>query len=65
MDSSLGLVGQVDCLVLNVYSANVYKNNLELKPVMVFIHGGAFIFGSGLMGAERFMDYDIVRLRTR
>jgi carboxylesterase type B len=32
-------------------------------PVMVFVHGGGFVQGSGglgFFGAERFMDYDVV-----
>ena len=37
----------------------------QLRPVMVWIHGGGFMFGSGngetdLYGPEYFMDKDIV-----
>jgi para-nitrobenzyl esterase len=35
-----------DCLYLNVYEPTATKNGAKL-PVMVWIHGGAFIFGSG------------------
>src|SRR5271154_5859485 len=35
-----------DCLYLNVYEPAGAKNGAKL-PVMVWIHGGAFIFGSG------------------
>ncbi len=35
-----------DCLYLNVYEPTAAKNGVKL-PVMVWIHGGAFIFGSG------------------
>ncbi|HTE39431.1 MAG TPA: carboxylesterase family protein [Steroidobacteraceae bacterium] len=35
-----------DCLYLNVYMPANSLSNLKL-PVMVWIHGGAFIFGSG------------------
>jgi para-nitrobenzyl esterase len=35
-----------DCLYLNVYEPTAAKNGAKL-PVMVWIHGGAFIFGSG------------------
>jgi para-nitrobenzyl esterase len=35
-----------DCLYLNVYEPAAAKNGAKL-PVMVWIHGGAFIFGSG------------------
>jgi len=35
-----------DCLYLNIYEPADIKSNAKL-PVMVWIHGGAFIFGSG------------------
>jgi para-nitrobenzyl esterase len=35
-----------DCLYLNVYEPAASKNG-DKRPVMVWIHGGAFIFGSG------------------
>ncbi len=34
-----------DCLYLNVWTGA--KNNKEKRPVLVFIHGGAFMSGSG------------------
>ncbi|KAH9641207.1 hypothetical protein HF086_004594 [Spodoptera exigua] len=37
--------GSEDCLFLNVYTPNVAPDTL--LPVVVFIHGGAYIFGSG------------------
>ncbi|XP_063867418.1 cholinesterase 1-like [Scylla paramamosain] len=37
--------GQEDCLYLNVYTPRPYKSNL---PVMVFIHGGAYMVGSAM-----------------
>merc|ERR1719193_2031688 len=37
-----------DCLILNIYTPDVKQ---PILPVMVFIHGGGFIFGSG-------SDYD-------
>ena len=40
-----------DCLFLNVYAPQVLDD--EKYPVMVFIHGGAFILGSGT-----FQDYN-------
>jgi para-nitrobenzyl esterase len=67
------VIGQEDCLVLNVYvpdnnnknnnNENNNNNNNELLPVMFFIHGGAFFVGSGskdLFGPERFLDYGVV-----
>ncbi|XP_033219238.1 esterase FE4-like isoform X2 [Belonocnema kinseyi] len=40
-----GVTGSDDCLYLNVYTKSV-ENNIPF-PVMVWIHGGGFIFGSG------------------
>nr|XP_022899693.1 juvenile hormone esterase-like isoform X1 [Onthophagus taurus] len=37
--------GQEDCLYLNVYTPNLRPKSL--LPVLVFIHGGSFIEGSG------------------
>lgn len=36
-----------DCLYLNIWTPKVTPDNSGHLPVMVFIHGGAFIFGSG------------------
>jgi len=39
------ILGSEDCLSLNIFAPS---NDLNaLKPVMVWIHGGAFVFGSG------------------
>ena len=38
--------GSEDCLYLNVYKPNVADDS-QLIPVMVWIHGGGFISGSG------------------
>lgn len=40
------LVGQEDCLVLNVFA----PADAADAPVMVFIHGGAFVQGAGTLG---------------
>ncbi|XP_033228891.1 esterase FE4-like [Belonocnema kinseyi] len=39
------IVGSEDCLYLNVFTPNVFKAHY-LLPVMVWIHGGAFVGGS-------------------
>ena len=59
------VVGQEDCLVLNVYVPGKVKPRKDghLLPVMYFIHGGGFFLGSGssdFFGPERFLDYDVV-----
>ena len=53
--------GKEDGLVVNVNTPNLQPK--ELLPVMVFIHGGGYVSGSGtrgLYGADNFMDKDIV-----
>ena len=57
------IVGQEDCLVLNVYVPGKPRKDAHLLPVLFFIHGGAFFLGSGApdwYGPERFLDYDVV-----
>lgn len=41
------LTGNEDCLYLNVYSPLLPSPDVELIPVMVWIHGGGFVIGSG------------------
>lgn len=36
--------GDEDCLHVNVYTKNLTPD--KLAPVMVYIHGGAFMYGS-------------------
>nr|AJN91196.1 carboxylesterase [Cnaphalocrocis medinalis] len=53
------IVGSENCLFVNVYTPNL--NAGSNLPVVVFIHGGAFMYGtSSLYGAENFMDRDVV-----
>ncbi|XP_060801235.1 juvenile hormone esterase-like [Amyelois transitella] len=53
--------GSEDCLFLNVYTKSL-KSSSKL-PVMVFVHGGAFISGSGdsdFYGPEFLLQHDVV-----
>ncbi|XP_038210427.1 esterase FE4-like [Zerene cesonia] len=53
--------GSEDCLFLNVYTKSLNHN--ANKAVMVYIHGGAYMFGSGddiLLGPEFLVQHDIV-----
>ncbi|XP_065075923.1 juvenile hormone esterase-like [Ochlerotatus camptorhynchus] len=64
MDPQLGFLGSEDCLYLNVYRPKHVKAPL---PVIVFIHGGAFFYGSALpsvYGPEKFMSNGSVILVT-
>lgn len=56
-----GLQGEEDCLYLNVYVKST-KPHTPL-PVMVWIHGGGFYYGSGddiLYGPDYLLRKDIV-----
>jgi len=56
--------------VVNVYvpgDAGKSRSKDDLLPVMFWIHGGGYIFGSGspdFYGPERFMDYGVVSVFT-
>ncbi|KAL0838587.1 hypothetical protein ABMA28_016679 [Loxostege sticticalis] len=51
--------GSENCLFLNVYTPNL--NDGANLPVMVFIHGGAFMYGGGqLYDLSNVMDKDMV-----
>lgn len=52
--------GSEDCLYLNVYVP--VRENKDFKiPVIFWIHGGAFQYGSGMhMGAKFIMDRDVI-----
>jgi len=50
-----------DCLHLNVFTRQLPSSINDLKPVIVFIHGGGFEFGSGVTASPIvLMDRDIV-----
>jgi len=54
------VMGDEDCLNLNVYTPKVDKKK---RPVMVYIHGGAFITGGGsssTFGAAYIVENDVV-----
>lgn len=54
-------VGSEDCLHLSVYTRDIKPE--VLKPVMVWIHGGAFVYGSNskdLYNPEFLMRNDVV-----
>ncbi|XP_038220747.1 venom carboxylesterase-6-like [Zerene cesonia] len=53
------ITGDENCLFLNVYSPNIAVGTH--LPVVVFIHGGAFMYGTGsLYGPANMMDRDVV-----
>ncbi|XP_053988697.1 carboxylic ester hydrolase-like isoform X2 [Hylaeus volcanicus] len=55
------VIGAEDCLYLNVYVPAHERTTTKPMPVIFWIHGGAFQFGSGQdMGAKYLMDYDVV-----
>ena len=58
------LDGVEDCLFLNVYVPKKAIDDNDIKlPVMVFIHGGSLITGSGNFrdyGPLHFMDKDVI-----
>ncbi|CAG0886030.1 unnamed protein product [Darwinula stevensoni] len=60
-----GIDGDEDCLFLNVFTRKMPKEGEENPKmvVMVWIHGGGFVFGSSqalMYNPEYLMDYDIV-----
>ena len=57
-------MGVEDCLFLNVYSPRLPESGKEKgRPVMVWVHGGGFISGSGdddIFGVDYLLDEDVV-----
>jgi len=59
------LLGQEDCLYINVYTPAVQEGELEAAslPVLVWLYGGGFITGTGRMteyGPDKWLDQGIV-----
>ncbi|KAJ9583744.1 hypothetical protein L9F63_021907 [Diploptera punctata] len=55
--------GKEDCLYLNVFTPQADAASADLLPVVMFIHGGAFVLGSGnpvSYGPHYFLDKDVV-----
>ncbi|KAG7188023.1 hypothetical protein KM043_015769 [Ampulex compressa] len=53
--------GSEDCLYLNIYVPAIDKTVKKSLPVIFWIHGGAFQFGTGIdMGPKFLMDRDVV-----
>ncbi|XP_018054574.1 PREDICTED: esterase E4-like isoform X1 [Atta colombica] len=53
------IIGDEDCLYLNIYTVDIVKK----RPIMVWIHGGAFIWGSGnaaWYGPDYIVQKDVV-----
>ena len=38
---------EIDCLNLNIYTPSDSTNNAAPLPVLVWVHGGGFVFGDG------------------
>ncbi|XP_046752295.1 esterase E4-like [Diprion similis] len=62
--SSGEIIGDEDCLYLNVYTPQLSENvTSQLLPVMVYIFGGEFVFGSDVSsnyGPEYLLDKDVI-----
>nr|UUB32779.1 carboxylesterase COEC6 [Dendroctonus rhizophagus] len=55
--------GDEDCLYLNVYTHQLPGESAKLRPVMFYIHGGGFVWGSsrpGIHGPKFLMTKDVV-----
>ncbi|XP_058834494.1 esterase E4-like [Topomyia yanbarensis] len=59
MNKAVDIIGEEDCLFLNIYSPFVAGNGSsgDVKyPVLVFVHGGTFMAGSALTDVEYGVD---------
>ena len=58
------LLGQEDCLYLNIYTPHLPGGGVGLNlPVIFWIHGGAFCLGdndSRMYGPDLILDYNVV-----
>lgn len=55
------VLGEEDCLYLNVYTPKLAGPGAPLLDVLVFIHGGGFMYGgSADWGPEKLLDRDVV-----
>ncbi|XP_034831504.1 juvenile hormone esterase-like [Maniola hyperantus] len=54
---TLQLIGDEDCLYLNVYTPCLPRSDTDLLPVMVFFHGGGFVNGNGTDDSVHGPDY--------
>ncbi|KAK9746893.1 Carboxylesterase family [Popillia japonica] len=59
---TLEVAGEEDCLYLNVYVPRVEPNSSDNLNVIVHIHGGAFMLGSGhfYAGPSYLMDKNVI-----
>lgn len=55
---SVDVTGDEDCLFLNIYRPKSRK--ATPLPVVVFFHGGSFMYGNATLGPEYFMRADII-----
>lgn len=51
------IAGSEDCLYLNIYTPKLPSSGTKPLPVMIHIHGGGFIYGTGIMKAELGPDF--------
>ncbi|XP_021946366.1 venom carboxylesterase-6 [Folsomia candida] len=55
------VMGEEDCLTLNIYSPQINSTDGKLLPVLIFIHGGMFHFGRAMdFRGTHFMDEAVV-----
>lgn len=58
------VVGSEDCLYLNVYTPKIPVDKSGTLPVMVYVHGGGFIRGNGILktqyGPEFLIEHNVV-----